>query len=218
MTTINLSKGARINLAKTAPGSTKFRVGLGWTPNPTDTGAEFDLDVSLFGLKYVGDAPKLVDAANFVFYNSENRTMDMGATLINVPAEQYPKAGMPCSPCRGIIHSGDNLTGNGEGDDETVYFDSAKISPEIEEISVIVTIHDADNRKQNFGQVRKAYIHIFPEGASEELARYELEEDFSVETAVQVGSFYKKDGTWSFKAVGAGYHTGLQAFVDNYQA
>lgn len=215
--TINLSKGGRVNLTKQAPSVSRFRVGLGWKANQTNTGADFDLDVSLFGLKYVGDDPKLLDTRHFVFYNSENRTED-GNVLINVPADQFPKRGMPCTPCLGLIHSGDNQTGNADGDDESVVFDTSKISSEIDEVSIVVTIHDADVRKQSFGQVTKAYIRIMPEGSTDEVAHYDLEEDFSSETAVQVGSFYRKNGEWSFKAVGSGYNVGLQQFLDNYSA
>ncbi len=194
---INLTKGGRIDLAKEDPGLNRVRVGLSWDINRTDTGAAFDLDVSAFGLKPdASGAPKLVgqDADFLVFYNNK-QSVD-GA----------------------IVHTGDNRTGDGQGDDESVTIDLTKLNPEVDEISFIVTIHDAANRRQNFGQVPRSSIRVYNDETGVKIAEYNLEEDFSSETAVQFGSLYKKDGgrVSAFKAVGAGYKAGLDAFVREY--
>ncbi|ABO59850.1 chemical-damaging agent resistance protein C (plasmid) [Burkholderia sp. SFA1] len=213
---INLSKGGRINLSKEAPGTKKFRIGLGWDANATDTGTDFDLDVSVFLCKYDPQSnPKLVDDKHFIFYNSEIRTEDRVATFFQ-PGAEFPKKGMPASPCLGVVHSGDNRTGSGAGDDEVIFIDESKLAANIEEISVIVTIDCAAERKQNFGQVRNSYIQISDEASGQIIAKYPLEEDFSMETAVQVGSFYRRDGQFMFKAVGTGYNRGLGDFVKAY--
>jgi tellurium resistance protein TerD len=175
-------------LAKEAPTLTKVRVGLGWEANAFDTGGRFDLDCSVFLL---GANGKLVSDNHFVFYN--NKT----------------------SPCNAVVHSGDNRTGDAVGDDESVRIDLTTIEPTIEEVSFIVTIHD-DTGKLNFGQVKNSYIKLYDDSTGVEIAKYSLEDDFSTETAVQFGSLYKKDGTWMFKAVGAGYKKGLADFVVIY--
>lgn len=187
----NLEKGSRYNLSKDAPNLTKVKFGLGWTPNSFDTGAEFDLDVSLFGL---GANGKIVDNDHFIFYNQK------------------------ATPNGSIKHTGDNKSGAGEGDDESVLIDLTLLSPAVTEISVIVTIHEADGRKQNFGQVKDSYIKLYDDATGEVKAQYSLEDDFSVETAVQFGSLFKKDGQWLFKAVGAGFKKGLNDFVAIYTA
>ena len=194
MTTINLEKGGRINLSKEAPSLTKVRVGLGWDANAFDTGSEFDLDVSMFvcAPNAAGDA-KLLSDSFFVFYN--NKTSPDGA----------------------VIHMGDSRKGEAAGDDETLTVDLAKLDARATELSVIVTIHDAVARRQNFGQVRNSYIKLYNDATGEVVAKYALEDDFSTETAVQFGSLYKKDGQWLFKAVGAGYKKGLGDFVAAYQ-
>lgn len=185
---INLTKGGRINLSKEAPSLTKVRIGLGWEANAFDTGGSFDLDCSVFLL---GANGKLVSDNHFVFYNNLK------------------------SPCGSIVHSGDNRTGDAAGDDETVRIDLARIEPAIEEVSFIVTIHD-DSAKLNFGQVKNSYIKLYDDATGVEIAKYSLEDDFSLETAIQFGSLYKKDGAWMFKAVGAGYKKGLADFVVIY--
>ncbi|RQS04979.1 TerD family protein [Burkholderia sp. Bp9002] len=213
---INLSKGGRVNLSKEAPGTQKFRVGLGWDANATDTSAAFDLDVSVFLCKYdAQNNPKLISDQHFVFYNSEVRTMDRSDTFIQ-PGHEFPKRGMPSSTCLGVVHSGDNRSGSGDGDDEVIFIDATKLATDIEEISVVVTIDQADVRRQNFGQVRNSYIRIADEATGAAIAKYALEEDFSMETSVQVGSFYRRDGHFMFKAVGAGYSRGLGDFVRAY--
>ncbi|NJK38972.1 MAG: TerD family protein [Oscillatoriales cyanobacterium RM2_1_1] len=186
---INIRKGERINLAKEAPGLIKAGIGLGWDVNATDTGAPFDLDASVFML---GSDGKIPQDEYFVFYNN----------LI--------------SPDQAIHHLGDSRTGEGGGDDETIEIDLTKINPTIEELIFVVTIHDADQRRQNFGQVRNSFIRIYDAVTSTEVIKYDLEEDFSREAAVEFGRLYKKTGEWRFQAVGQGYNSGLQSFVDRY--
>lgn len=190
---INLEKGARINLSKEAPGMTKVRCGLGWDANAFDTGGEFDLDVSVFvcGADAAGN-PKLLGDEFFVFYNN------------------------PVTPDKAVQHSGDSRKGEGAGDDETLNVDLSRMDPRATELSIIVTIHKADERGQNFGQVRNSYIKLYNDATGEEIAKYALEDDFSTVTAVQFGSLYKKDGAWLFKAVGAGFKKGLADFVRVY--
>ncbi len=189
MATINLVKGGRVDLSKEAPSLVRVGVALGWDINDTDTGYDFDLDVSIFMLN---SNKKLPANEYFVFYNNLK------------------------SPDGAVEHTGDNLTGEGEGDDETIFIDLSKVSPEIEEILFVVTIYEADQRGQNFGQVRNSFIRLYNRDTNEEILKYELEEDFSTETALEFGRLYKKNGSWRFQAVGMGYKTGLQAFVDKY--
>lgn len=197
---IDLNKGGRINLSKSNPTLTKLAVGLGWKPNQFSTGSQFDLDASVFLCKTGDDgSAKLVGDDYFVFYNHTSE------------------------PQGAVVHSGDSKDGslnidfgNGVEVDEIVSIDLAKLSPEVDEISFIVTIHDADVRKQNFGQVSNSVIVLRDDVSGEVLAKYVLEDDFSMETAVQFGSLVKKDGSWTFKAVGAGFNKGLADFVLAY--
>jgi tellurium resistance protein TerD len=168
----------------------KFTIGLGWDVNNTSTGGAFDLDASLFLL---GDNKRLVSDNHFIFYNNLE------------------------SPDKAVIHSGDNLTGDGDGDDEQIKIDLTKIDAAVKEISVVVTIHDADTRRQNFGQVRNSFIRIFNTDTNEEILKYELDEDFSIETAVEFGRIYNRNGEWKFEAVGSGQREGLEKFVSMYQ-
>ncbi|KUJ51077.1 TerD family protein [Chryseobacterium sp. JAH] len=168
----------------------KFTIGLGWDINNTSTGGAFDLDASLFLLD---DNKKLVSDNHFIFYNNLE------------------------SPDKAVIHSGDNLTGDGEGDDEQIKIDLTKIDAAVKEITVVVTIHDADTRRQNFGQVRNSFIRIFNTDTNEEILKYELDEDFSIETAVEFGRIYNRNGEWKFEAVGSGQRDGLEKFVSMYQ-
>ncbi|MET3538822.1 TerD family protein [Chryseobacterium limigenitum] len=168
----------------------KFTVGLGWDTNNTSTGTGFDLDASLFLL---GENKKLVSDNHFIFYNNLE------------------------SPDKAVIHSGDNLTGDGNGDDEQIKIDLTKIDDAVKEITVVVTIHEAESRKQNFGQVRNSFIRIFNTETNEELLKYELDEDFSIETAVEFGRIYNRNGEWKFEAVGSGQRDGLDKFVSIYQ-
>lgn len=168
----------------------KFTVGLGWDINNTSTGGSFDLDASLFLL---GENKKLVSDNHFIFYNNLE------------------------SPDKAVIHTGDNLTGDGDGDDEQIKIDLTKIDPAVKEITVVVTIHEAESRKQNFGQVRNSFIRIFNTDTNEEILKYELDEDFSIETAVEFGRIYNRNGEWKFEAVGSGQRDGLEKFVSIYQ-
>ena len=182
---INLQKGQRENLD--AP---KFTIGLGWDTNSSSTGADFDLDASLFLL---GDNKKLITDEHFVFYNN----------LV--------------SPDGAVEHTGDNLTGDGDGDDEQVKVDLSRIDPKVAELCIVVTIHEASSRRQNFGQVRNSFIRIVDASTDQEILKYELEEDFSIETAVEFGRIYKREGKWKFEAVGVGMKGGLQDYVNKYQ-
>jgi tellurium resistance protein TerD len=170
-------------------GLSKVGVGLGWDPNE-GTGFDFDLDASAFML---GENKKLPADEFFVFYNN------------------------PRSPDGAVESSGDDTTGgNSDGDDETLTVDLTKVDAKIQEIVFTVTIHDYEVRKQNFGQVRNSFIRIYNAQTSEEIAKYELDEDFSVETAVEFGRLYKKGREWKFEAMGIGYKGGLHYFVDKY--
>lgn len=186
---INLTKGERINLSKEAPGMKKAGVGLGWDVNATDTGSQFDLDVSVFML---GENGKVPNEKYFVYYN--NLESSDGA----------------------VMSSGDDRTGEGGGDDETIRVELSKVDAAIQEIIFVVTIYEAEARRQNFGQVRNSFIRIYDEETQTEVTRYELDEDFSRETALEMGRLYKKDGEWRFQAVGQGYNSGLEAFVSQY--
>ena len=170
-------------------GLSKVGVGLGWDPNE-GTGYDFDLDASAFML---GENKKLPKEEFFVFYNN------------------------PKSPDGAVESSGDDTTGgSSDGDDETLTVDMAKVDPRVQEIVFTVTIHDYETRKQNFGQVRNSFIRIYNAQTNEEIAKYELDEDFSIETAVEFGRLYKRNGEWKFEAMGVGYKGGLQYFVDKY--
>ncbi|KAA6347279.1 General stress protein 16U [termite gut metagenome] len=170
-------------------GLSKVGVGLGWDPNE-GTGFDFDLDASAFML---GENKKLPQDEFFVFYNN------------------------PKSPDDAVESSGDDTTGgSSDGDDETLTVDLAKVSPKIKEIIFTVTIHDFETRKQNFGQIRNSFIRIYNAETNEEIAKYELDEDFSIETAVEFGRLYKRGNEWKFEAMGIGYRGGLQHFVAKY--
>lgn len=167
----------------------KFVVGLGWDGNESTTGKDFDLDASVFIL---GENKRILSDGHFVFYNN----------LI--------------SPDGAVEHTGDNLTGAGDGDDESIKVDLSKISPTAMELCFVVTIHDAEIRKQNFGQVRNSFVRIYNPDTKEEFLKYELEEDFSIETAVEFGRLYKRNGEWKFEAVGLGQKGGLQDYLKKY--
>ncbi len=167
----------------------KFTVGLGWDTNSSSTGTAFDLDASVF---VMGDNKKALSDSHFVFYNN------------------------PKTPDGAVEHTGDNLTGDGDGDDEQIKVDLSKIDANASEICIVVTIHDAEGRKQNFGQVRNSYIRIFDSDSKTELLKYELEEDFSVETAIEFGRIYKRGADWKFEAVGTGMKGGLEDFLIKY--
>jgi tellurium resistance protein terD len=167
----------------------KFTIGLGWDTNSSTTGKEFDLDASAFIL---GENKKILSERHFIFYNNLK------------------------SPNEAVVHTGDNRTGEGEGDDEQIIVDLSKIEENATEICIVITIHEAEERGQNFGQVRNSFIRIFDTDTNEELLKYELEEDFSIETAVEFGRIYKRNGEWKFEAVGMGMKGGLQDYLDKY--
>ena len=167
----------------------KFTIGLGWDINSSSTGSAFDLDASVFIL---GENKKLVSDNHFVFYNNLK------------------------SPNDAVIHTGDNRTGDGDGDDEQILVDVSKIGNDVAEICIVVTIHEAAQRGQNFGQVRNSFIRIFDSNTNQELLKYELEEDFSIETAVEFGRIYKRNGEWKFEAVGVGMKGGLEDYLNKY--
>ncbi len=186
---ISLNKGGRIDLSKSAPSLRNLGIGLGWDTNESDTGADFDLDASIF---MIGANGKIPNDSFFVFYNNLK------------------------SPDGSTIHQGDNRTGEGEGDDESIFVNLEKIDSSVEELVVVVTIDEAQARAQNFGQVSNAFIRIYDLDTNTDIAQYDLDEDFSLEIAIEFGRIYKKDGTWRFKAVGTGYTSGLQGFVDKF--
>lgn len=185
---ISLSKGGNVNLSKEAPGLNKIIVGLGWDARATD-GAAFDLDASAFLVKMDG---KVRSDSDFIFYNQ------------------------PKSACGSVEHTGDNKTGAGDGDDEAVKVTLSTIPAELDKIVFAVTIHDADARRQNFGQVSHAYIRIVNEDGGVEIARYDLSEDASTETAMVFGEIYRVGTDWKFKAVGQGFAGGLAPLATSF--
>ena len=186
---ISLKKGQKVDLTKGNPSLSKILIGLGWDVNKYDGGYDFDLDAAAFLL---GDNGKVREDEDFVFYN--NLKHKSGA----------------------VEHMGDNLTGEGEGDDEEIKVDLAKVPANIEKIDFTVTIYDAEVRKQTFGQVSNAYIRVVDDTTGKELIRYDLGEDFSVETAVVVGEIYRHNGEWKFNAIGSGFSGGLAALGRNF--
>ncbi|MDE7390361.1 MAG: TerD family protein [Lachnospiraceae bacterium] len=186
---VSLSKGQKVSLTKGNPGLKNLVVGLGWDVNQYDTGAAFDLDAAAFML---GDSGKVADSGDFVFYG--NLTHSSGS----------------------VKHLGDNTTGDGDGDDEQITIDLSLVPASITKIAFSATIYDAEARNQNFGQVNNAYIRIYNADNNEELLRYDLGEDFSIETAVVFGEVYKNNGEWKFNAIGSGYQGGLAALCGNY--
>ncbi|MDR9404264.1 MAG: TerD family protein [Halothece sp. Uz-M2-17] len=188
---ISLKKGERVSLEKVSPGLEAVFVGLGWDVNQTDSGTDFDLDASVFML---GSNEKLVSDHHLIFYNN-----------LKSP-----------DPDHAVEHMGDNLTGAGEGDDEVVIVNLKKIPDDVTKLVFVVTIYEADQRKQNFGQVENAFVRLVDVKTKEEVLRYDLTEDYSVETALILAELYKKDGQWRMSAVGSGYEGGLQAILNRY--
>lgn len=185
---LTLSKGQNLSLSKTDPGLKKIIIGLGWDPRATD-GQEFDLDASAFLLT---DTGKVRSDGDFIFYNQKTST------------------------CGSVVHTGDNRTGEGDGDDEQVKVDLSKVPTDVQRVAVSVTIHDADQRRQSFGQVGNAFIRIVNEETGSEVVRYDLSEDYSTETAMVFGEIYRHSGEWKFKAVGQGYAGGLKTMCDQF--
>ncbi|MDZ5473139.1 TerD family protein [Bacillus sp. 31A1R] len=186
---INLSKGQRIDLTKTNPGLTKAIVGLGWDTNRYDGGQDFDLDASAFLTDADG---KVINDIDFVFYNNVKH------------------------PSGGVEHTGDNRTGEGDGDDEQIKINFSKVPSHVHRIAIAVTIHDANVRNQNFGQVSNAFVRVVNEDTNQEVLRYDLGEDFSVETAVVICELYRHGADWKFNAIGSGFSGGLAALCKNF--
>jgi tellurium resistance protein TerD len=189
---VNLGKGGKVSLTKAAEdagvaGLSKIVVGLGWNTNRYDGGSKFDLDASAFLVKEDG---KVRNEKDFVFYG--NTAGD------------------------GVTHTGDNTTGEGDGDDERIVIDLNAVPADVQKIAFAVTIYEADKRNQNFGMVEDSYIRVIDEVTGTELIRYDLGEDYSIETAVVVGELYRHNGEWKFNAIGSGFQGGLAALCGNY--
>nr|WP_295732681.1 TerD family protein [uncultured Intestinibacter sp.] len=186
---ITLSKGQKVSLTKGNPGLKNIVVGLGWDTNKYDGGFDFDLDSAAFLL---GENDKVNSDSDFIFYN--NLKHSSGA----------------------VQHLGDNLTGEGAGDDEQVKLDLSLVPQNVNKIAFTVTIHEAQERRQNFGQVNNSYVRVVNADTNQELLKYELGEDFSIETAVVVCEIYRHNGEWKFNALGSGFEGGLEALCKNF--
>lgn len=185
---VTLNKGGNVSLTKEAPGLSKITVGLGWDPRVTD-GTDFDLDASVF---VCGENGKVLSDKHFVFYNNDK------------------------SPDGSVEHTGDNRTGEGEGDDEQVKIDLSAVPADVKKLVFAVTIHEAGSRSQNFGQVANAFMRVINQDGDKELARYDLSEDYSIETAMIFGEVYRHGDEWKFKAVGAGFEGGLGPLASSF--
>ncbi|MBE6025181.1 MAG: TerD family protein [Cellulosilyticum sp.] len=186
---INLVKGQKIDLTKGNPSLKKVIIGLGWDINKYSGGQAFDLDTSVF---LVGSNGRTNHDEDFIFYNN---------------LESRNKA---------VIHAGDNRTGEGDGDDEQISLEFDKMPADVERMAVTVTIYEAMERGQNFGQVSNAYVRVLDAATGEELIHYDLGEDFSIETAITVCEIYRHNGEWRFSAVGSGFQGGLASLCKNY--
>lgn len=185
---LSLSKGQNLSLSKEAPGLVRATIGLGWDARST-TGADFDLDASALLL---GSDGKIRTDADFIFYN---QTSDAAQS---------------------VVHQGDNLTGEGEGDDEQIIVDLSKIPSDVDKVAIVVSIHDADARAQNFGQVRNAFCRVLDSSNDSEIVRYDLTEDYSSETALVFSELYRNGAEWKFRAIGQGYNTGLAGVARDF--
>jgi len=185
---ISLGKGGNLSLTKTDPSLSKILVGLGWDERSTD-GNAFDLDASAFLLNSNG---KVRSDADFIFYNQLR------------------------SAEGSVEHTGDNRSGQGDGDDESVKVDLSRVPMDVDKIVITVTIHDADARRQNFGQVANAFIRVVNDVTGQEVVRFDLAEDYSTETAMVFGELYRHNGEWKFRAVGQGYSGGLGAMCRQF--
>jgi len=185
---VSLQKGGNVNLSKEAPGLSAVHVGLGWDVRATD-GSDFDLDASAFMVKTDG---KVRGDSDFIFYNNLKSTDGS------------------------VQHMGDNKTGAGEGDDEVVQIDLGKVPPEVDKVAFAVTIHEGEGRRQSFGQVSNAFIRVVNKADGKELARYDLTEDGSTETALIFGELYRNGADWKFRAVGQGFKGGLGPLAKNF--
>lgn len=185
---LSLSKGGNLSLSKEEPGLKKILIGLGWDERQTD-GVEFDLDASLFMLKSDG---KVGSEKDFIFYHQ------------------------PDSVCKSVHHTGDNRTGEGDGDDESIQVDLSKVPADVQRLVITVTIHDAERLKQNFGQVVNSFIRVVNDENDKEIVRYDLGEEYSTQTAMIFGEIYRNGAEWKFKAVGDGYAGGLKSMCEQY--
>lgn len=186
---ISLSKGQKVDLTKGNPGLKKIMVGLGWDVNAFDSGGAFDLDTAAFML---GENGKCPTGNEFIFYGNLEHASGS------------------------VKHMGDNLTGGGEGDDEQIFINLSAIPENISKVAFTVTIYESDVRRQNFGQVSNSFIRIVNEDSGQEIIRYDLGEDFSIETAIVVGELYRHNGEWKFNAIGSGFQGGLAALCGHY--
>lgn len=186
---ITLAKGQKVDLTKKNPGLKNILIGLGWDTNKYDGGYDFDLDTAAF---LVDSNNKVTNDGDFIFYN--NLKHNSGA----------------------VEHLGDNRTGQGDGDDEQILVNLASVPQDVNKVEFTVTIHEALERRQNFGQVSNSYIRVLNKDTNEELIKYELGEDFSIETAVVVAEIYRHNGEWKFNALGSGFEGGLQALCRNF--
>lgn len=185
---INLQKGGNVNLSKEAPGIKQMTIGLGWNPRTTD-GQAFDLDAIAFLL---GENEKVRLDTDFIFFNNK------------------------ASACGSVTHTGDNTTGEGDGDDEQMIFDTTKVPADVQKVVFCVTIYQGSERNQNFGQVGGAFIRVLNNADQKEVARYDLSEDSSTETAMIFGELYKNNGEWKFRAVGQGFKGGLGPLASSF--
>ncbi|TWH00060.1 tellurium resistance protein TerD [Nocardioides sp. J9] len=185
---VSLTKGGNVSLTKEAPGLTAVDVGLGWDAN-SFSGGEFDLDASAIMLTAAG---KALSDSHFIFFNNLN------------------------SPDGSVSHTGDNTTGEGDGDDELIKVNLGVVPPDVDKIVFPVSIYDADARGQNFGMVRNAYIRVMNQTGGTEIARYDLSEDASTETAMVFGELYRNGTEWKFRAVGQGYASGLRGIAQDF--
>lgn len=201
MEEISLVKGAKVDLEKQAPGIHVFGIGCGWDPQSSVSSQSFDLDVSVMML---GENGKMRTGKDLVFFNNLK------------------------SPCGSVIHEGDNLTGDGEGDDEVVWVDTAKVPADVKEMLFVINIYQGESKRQNFGQVKNSFIRVFDKASTgpkngkglpaESIVRYDLNEDFSVETGITIGRLYRHNGVWKFEAVGTGERGGLDTYKQKYAA
>lgn len=188
MAAISLKKGQKVDLTKSNPGLTKVTVGLGWDVNKYDGQGDFDLDASIFLL---GENGKVTSSSDLVFFNN-------------------PQGGNGS-----VVHQGDNRTGEGAGDDEVIEINLAQVPASIQKIVFTITIYEAEERRQNFGMVANSYARIM-DNNNQELIRYDLGEDFSIETAIVVGELYRHNGEWKFNAIGSGFQNGLAALCGEF--
>ncbi|MBL1068791.1 TerD family protein [Streptomyces sp. 7-21] len=185
---VSLTKGGNVSLTKEAPGLTAVTVGLGWDVRVT-TGTDFDLDASAIAVNAAG---RVYSDAHFVFFNNKQ------------------------SPDQSIVHTGDNRTGEGEGDDEQINVNLAALPADVDKVVFAVSVYDAEARQQNFGQVRNAYIRVINQAGGAEIARYDLSEDAATETAMVFGEIYRHGAEWKFRAVGQGYASGLAGIAADF--